>query len=439
MIQVQPAYKPLYENEDKFIILVTGGRGSAKSFNVSTFLERLSFEEGHKMLFCRYTMTSAELSVIPEFNEKIELDDTGEHFRVTKMEIVNKYSGSEILFRGIKTSSGKQTAKLKSIQGITTFVCDEAEEWTDEKDFDKLILSIRKQGIQLRAIIVMNPPDVNHFIYQRYIKDTHKVINIDGVDVQLSTHPSVLHIHTTYLDNLPNLNDVFMREVEEFKRKSIEQATKTDGSFDKHKFNNSKYAYIVIGRFSEIAEGVIFTSYEIVPEIPEWVTKRGLGMDFGFTHDPTAIIDCALYDEDLYLDELCYKTHMSTGEIIKELKRHTDKGRVISESADPRLVDEIRNAGIRIKPVNKGKRDNDGSVKAGIDKMLELKIKVTKRSYNLLEEFRNYTWDKDKDENFINEPIDAWNHGIDASRYWVLEEVLGKRDGNQDMSGIFSW
>lgn len=117
MIQVQPAYKPLYENEDKFIILVTGGRGSAKSFNVSTFLERLSFEEGHKMLFCRYTMSSAEISVISEFNEKIELDNTEEHFRVTKNEIVNKYSGSEILFRGIKTSSGKQTAKLKSIQG----------------------------------------------------------------------------------------------------------------------------------------------------------------------------------------------------------------------------------------------------------------------------------------------------------------------------------
>ncbi len=73
--------------------------------------------------------------------------------------------------------------------------------------------------------------------------------------------------------------------------------------------------------------------------------------------------------------------------------------------------------------------------------MLELNIKVTKRSYKLLEEFRNYnyTWDKDKDENFINEPIDTWNHGIDASRYWVLEEVLGKRDGNEDVFGILSW
>ncbi|MPM34678.1 hypothetical protein SDC9_81265 [bioreactor metagenome] len=422
MIKVQPVYNPLYENEDKFIILVTGGRGSAKSFNVSTFLERLSFEKGHLILFSRYTMTSAELSVIPEFNEKIELDNTEEYFSVTKNEIVNNYSGSEILFRGIKTSSGKQTAKLKSIQGLTTFVCDEGEEWTDEKDFDKIVLSIRKKGIQLRVIIVMNPPDVNHFIYQKYIKNTHKIIEIDGVDVQVSTHPNVLHIHTTYFDNIQNLNEVFLDEIEDIRKKSIEQCKKPDGSIDKHKFNNSKYAHVVIGRWAEIAEGVIFTSYEIVSEIPDWVKKRGIGVDFGFTNDPTAIIDCALHDNDLYLDELCYRTRMGTADIIKVLKLHKEKGRVISESADPRLVSEIRNSGIRIKPVDK----YPGSVKAGIDKMLELNLKITKRSYNILEERRQYTWDKDKNDNYTNEPIDDYNHAFDAARYWVLEEVLGK-------------
>lgn len=420
MINIQPVYEPLYENEDKFITLVTGGRGSAKSFNVSTFLERLSFEEGHIILFSRYTMTSAELSVIPEFNEKIELDNTDEHFTVTKTEIVNNYSGSEILFRGIKTSSGKQTAKLKSIQGLTTFVCDEAEEWTDEKDFDKLMLSIRKKGIQLRVIIVMNPPDINHFIYQRYIKNTHRIIDVDGIDIQISTHPNVLHIHTTYFDNLPNLNDTFLKEAEDIRTKSINQSTKADGSIDRHKFNNSKYAHVIIGRWAELAEGVIFTSYEIVSEIPDWVQKRGLGMDFGFSNDPTAIVDCGLYDNDLYLDETCYKTHMLTKDIVNVLKPQNK--RTISESADPRLISEIRNTGVNIHPVDK----YPGSIKAGIDKMLELNLKITKRSYNLLEEIRHYTWAKDKNDNYINEPIDDWNHAIDAVRYWVLEEVLGK-------------
>lgn len=421
MIEVQPIFEPLYENEDKFITLVTGGRGGAKSFNVSTFLERLSFEEGHKILFSRYTMTAADVSVIPEFNEKIELEGSTEHFKINKKDIVNKYSGSVVMFRGIKTSSGNQTANLKSIQGLTTFVCDEAEEWVSEEDFDKIVLSIRKKGIQNRVIIVMNPSDVNHFIYRKYIKDTHKTVNIDGVDCQISTHPNVLHIHTTYLDNEEYLSDEFREEVRELREKAIKDSTKPDGSIDKHKFNKSKYAHKIIGRWAAIAEGVIFTSYEIVPEIPDWVKKRGIGMDFGYTNDPTAILDCALLDNDFYLDEICYETGMLTRDIISKLKPHKSN-RVMSESADPRLVQEIKNGGINIYPVDK----YPGSIKAGIDKMLELNLKITKRSYNILEELRNYTWAKDKAGNFINEPIDDWNHAIDGARYWILGEILGK-------------
>lgn len=217
MIQPQDIYLPLYEDTDHFIILITGGRGSGKSFNAGTFIERLSFEAGHVILYCRYTMASAAISVIPEFTEKIEADGTGEFFNITKTDIENVVSGSRVLFRGIKTSSGNQTAKLKSIQGITTFVCDEAEEWTSEADFDKLVLSIRQKGIQNRVIIIMNPTDSNHFIYRKYIEKTHKLVNIDGVDVQISTHPNVLHIHTTYLDNLDNLSDEFLREIERMK------------------------------------------------------------------------------------------------------------------------------------------------------------------------------------------------------------------------------
>ena len=161
----QLPYASLYENTDKFITIVTGGRGSGKSYNVSVFLERLSFESGHKILFSRYTMASASMSIIPEFQEKIESDVVSECFDVTKTDITNTYSDSVIMFRGIKTSSGVQTAKLKSIQGLTTFVCDEAEEWTSEEDFEKIMLSIRQKGIQNRIIIIMNPCDSNHWVY----------------------------------------------------------------------------------------------------------------------------------------------------------------------------------------------------------------------------------------------------------------------------------
>lgn len=154
-IKPQKIYAPLYHNKDKFIILVTGGRGSGKSFNVSTFIERLLFEVRHpspakrivhQILYTRYTMVSAHISVIPEFMEKVELDGHSKFFKSTKTDVKNLRSGGCVMFRGIKTSSGIQTAKLKSIHGITTFVVDEAEEWVSEKEFETIMLSIRQLG-----------------------------------------------------------------------------------------------------------------------------------------------------------------------------------------------------------------------------------------------------------------------------------------------------
>ena len=133
MIATQSIYNPLYLDKEHFIILITGGRGSGKSFNASTFIERLTFEKSedktfaHTILYTRYTMVSAHMSIIPEMLEKVELDGTIKYFHATKTDIHNKRSKGSIMFRGIKTSSGNQTAKLKSIHGITTFVCDEAE------------------------------------------------------------------------------------------------------------------------------------------------------------------------------------------------------------------------------------------------------------------------------------------------------------------------
>lgn len=405
MITPQDIYLPLYEDTEHPIILITGGRGSGKSYNVGTFIERLSFEQGHVILYTRYTMTSANISVIPEFQEKIEADGTQEFFDVTKTDIVNTISDSKILFRGIKTSSGNQTAKLKSIQGITTFVCDEAEEWTNEEDFDKMRLSIRQKGIQNRVIIIMNPTDSSHFIYKKYIEKTHKLVNIDGVDVQISTHPSVLHIHTTYLDNALNLGHEFIKEVEMMREE-----------------NPDKYAHIIMGRWADIAEGAIFKNIHIIKEFPQDCDKVALCQDFGYTNDPTAIAMCGIKGNELYIDEICYKTHMLTKEIIEVLKKYP-RLKVISESADPRLIDEIHNAGILIYPVDKSGK----SIIAGIEKMLEMQIYVTERSYNMLKEFRNYVWDKDKDGKPINRPAEGQlDHLCDAVRYYVLGMLLGK-------------
>lgn len=409
MIKTHKVYYPIYANKDKFIILITGGRASGKSHFVSSFLERLTFEMTpvdkivHQILYTRYTMVSANISIIPEFLEKAELDGTQKYFRSTRSDVTNRMTGSTVMFRGLKTSSGNQTAKLKSIHGITTFVVDEAEEWVSEKEFETIMLSIRQKGIQNRIIIVMNPTDNNHWVYKRFIENTHKEVMYDGIPVQISTHPNVLHIHTTYLDNIENLSQEFINEVEDMKAN-----------------NPERYAHTVMGRWADVAEGAVFKHIGVVKEFPKWCKKVAIGLDFGYTNDVSAAMMCGMIDDNLYVDELFYRTSMLSSDLIKALHRYDMK--VFSDSADPRLVQEIHNGGIKIYPVEKGA----GSIIAGIDKMKSLNIFVTERSYNLRKEFLNYVWDKDKDGNYINQPIDAWNHGIDATRYWVLATLLGK-------------
>ena len=421
MIVPQEIYHPLYEDKEKFIILITGGRGSGKSFNASTFIERLTFEMTpvekivHQILYTRYTMVSAGISIIPEMMEKIDLDGTTKYFKTTKTDIVNKMTKSRIMFRGIKTSSGNQTAKLKSIQGITTFVCDEAEEWTSEDEFDKIMLSIRKKGIQNRIIIIMNPCDSNHFIYKKYIEKTHKLVEIDGVQVQVSTHPNVLHIHTTYFDNLDNLSPEFLKEVEDMKVS-----------------NPEKYAHVVIGRWADVAEGAVFKKWGIVKEFPQECKKVGIGQDFGFTNDPSAAVRCGIIDNRLYVDELFYETDMLSSAIANRLKPFSMK--VFADSQDPRLIQEIKNRGVNIYPVDKF----PGSIKAGIDKIKDMEFFVTERSYNIITELRKYVWDKDKDGNYINEPVDEYNHLMDAIRYYVLGCLLGRILKPKDLTGIFT-
>lgn len=390
---------------------------SGKSYGCATFIERLTFEMKrrgvgatqadkivHNILYSRYTMVSAAMSVIPEFMEKVEADGTGKYFHTTRTDVVNMMTGSKIMFRGLRTSSGNQTARLKSIHGITTFVCDEAEEWTSEREFDTIAYSIRQPGIQNRIIIMMNPTDSNHFIYQRYIKDTHEIQYFDGVPVQISTHPQVLHIHTTYLDNIDNLSQEFIDSARAMKEK-----------------NPERYAHVFMGQWADVAEGAVFKGWGVCDEFPQNAKKVAAGLDLGYTNDVSACVRCGVVGNDLYLDEVFYRTHMGVRELIDELKRLGLF--VYSDSADPRLIDEISHGGVVIYPVAKPA----GSIVAGIEKMKDFdNIFVTKRSHNLQDELRNYVWAKDKDGNYINYPEDHDNHAIDASRYFVNGCLLGK-------------
>ena len=220
---------------------------------------------------------------------------------------------------------------------------------------------------------------------------------------ELNREKRTFHFISTYKDN-PFLEQNIIDEIESLKDK-----------------NHSLWQIYGLGQ-QAVIEGLVFNNVHECESMPTDIEKSYIGMDFGFTHDPTAIVEVAIRGNDCYIDEICYNTNMLTSDIIKVLKQPQCKGhKVISESADPRLVQEIYRAGINIHPVNKFK----GSIEAGITKMLEYRLHITRNSTNVKKEFKNYTYAQDKEGKWLNQPIDAYNHAIDAIRYVFLEQIIG--------------
>ena len=207
-------YKPLWISKYRYCIL-TGGRGSGKSFAMQTFLRDLTFEAGHKIAATRYTMVSAEKSVIPEFRSKIEAENLERFFELNGRTYVNNKSKSELFFMGLKTSSGIQTASLKSIEGLTTWAMEEAEELIDDGTeteactMDKIDDSIRKKGATLRTILAWNPSSEESFIFQRFFKSRNVPIDFNGIV------DDTLYIYTSYKDNIVNLHQSFINKAEQ--------------------------------------------------------------------------------------------------------------------------------------------------------------------------------------------------------------------------------
>lgn len=236
MISLNDKFKPLGSDSRYFV--VTGGRGSGKSYSLNLFLLLLTYEVGHVILFTRYTLTSAHVSIIPEFIDKIDTANLRQDFHITKDEIINLKTGSKILFKGIKTSSGTQTANLKSLAGVTTWVLDEAEELNDENIFDKIDFSIRVKGIQNRVILILNPSTKEHFIYKRFFERN----GVEGGSNMIKNDTT--YIHTTYLDNIDNLSDSYLERIKYIKEN-----------------NPSKYKHVILGGWLNKAEGVVFNSF----------------------------------------------------------------------------------------------------------------------------------------------------------------------------------
>jgi phage terminase large subunit len=163
-------------------------------------------------------------------------------------------------------------------------------------------------------------------------------------------------------------------------------------------------------------EGVIFSNWKIINTIPAEAKLVGIGLDFGYTNDPTAIIEVYNYNGQRIVNELKYQTGMLNSDIAKELPKNVV---VYADSSEPKSIDEIRRYGITIKGVTKGK----DSINYGIDIMQQQEYLVTSQSTNLIKELRAYCWDQDKTGKQLNKPQGKQDHGIDALRYHEMETL----------------
>jgi phage terminase large subunit len=390
-------FKPLFDLPSGVrYYIVTGGRFSSKSYSVSTAVCTHVNNENRKALYSRYTLTSAKDSIIPEFAEKIDLLGIGDWYE-SKVDRIVGPKNREVVFKGLRTSAGNQTAKLKSLKGFSIFVLDEAEEENDEQSFDRINLSIRELGPQNIVVLILNPCTKEHWIYKRFFESMGVQAGFNGVK------ENVCYIHTTYLDVIEHVPADYINEIEILKRN-----------------NPKKYDHVIMGGWLDAAEGVVFDNWEygaFDDSLP-----HGYGLDFGFFPDPDCLIKVAIDHKRkiIYCKQEFRINNAGVDTLALKIKQHSIAGLTIfADSKENRLIPDLKGRGVTgIKECIKG----PGSVLSGIKLMQDFKIIVDPSSTDIGAEFNNYVWSDKKS----GVPIDAYNHAIDAIRYYVQSIIKPK-------------
>ena len=357
-----------------------GSSRSGKTYN--TLLWLIGFVVNnplfvYKVSVVRATLPALKGSVLEDFKEILKRMNRWKEQSFNKTDLIYTFdNGSTFEF-----FSSDNEQKLRGRKRDILFV-NEANEIT------QIMWQQLKMRTTMFAIIDYNPS----------FSDDHWICSVNQEE-------KTYHFITTFEDNIQNLEQPVIDEIKSLKYK-----------------NPTLWQIYGEGK-QAIVEGLVFPNFETIADIPTQIDKTFIGIDYGYTNDPTAIVEVGIEGENIYIREIAYQTHLMTNEIAQILKKQGKK--VISESADPRMIDELARGGVNIVPVQKYK----GSIEAGISKMQTMKIHVTKDSTNVIKEFKNYTYEKNREGKYLNTPIDMFNHAIDATRYVILTTVMTRKVG----------
>ena len=377
---VNGAYMPyLYDYSHRYEVYY-GGAGSGKSVFIAQKLILKALKSKRKVLIIRKTLNSQKDSCWRLILEQLS-DLNIRHMckvRITDFAI-ELPNGSVMLFKGLDDSE-----RIKSIVGITDIWIEEATELIEE-DFDQLDLRLRARADSLQMFVSFNPISKVNYVYRKWFAETAVV----GDDT--------LIVKTTYKDN---------RFLPEEYIQSLENKIHTNPTY---------YRIYAMGEFCSL-DKLVYNNWRVQAFEPPADGKLIVGLDFGFTNDPTAIVASIVKGDDIYV----FREYTGTGKTNQQIAEIITnmgfaKSTIIADSAEPKSVAEIRRCGImRIRESQKGK----DSIIHGIQRLQGYNLIVHPSCENIIMELENYSWIKDKlTGEYTNKPVDMFNHSLDALRY----------------------
>lgn len=399
---INPIFQDIFSDEidDPRYYQVYGGRGSAKSTSaaLASVQKASSRRWRHKILYLRQTMTTLEDSSIADVRSAIVMLNVQKEFREKKGVITNIKTGNTISFKGIRTS-GNNTAKLKSLSGVTTLIIEEAEEVESFEEFSKVDESIRIKGIPLKVILVYNPSSA----LQSWI---HKEWFIEGQPNRLRFVDTIF-IHSTYLDNIENLNWSVVKRYEMLKVT-----------------NPTYYKNTILAEWTLEVAGRLYAGWgeydSFHNEGDTWY-----GLDFGYGgKDNTAMVKIVWFEDCYYVTELFSVNKLKIRDMIQLMKDNFVpwNAKIYADSAMPLLITEVRDAGW--KSVRKAYK---GNVEAGIKKVQDKNIVLIGDNPNLYESYM--TFKRDKNNKLPHEPdeLAALRYAINSKRPVKLASTQRRR------------
>ena len=365
----------------KFIMAVKGA-GSGKSHFITQKLIIKACKEKRKVLVVRKVMATQKDSCWQLFLDMFSAFNLTPYITINKTNFtITLSNGSVFLFKGLDDKE-----KIKSIVGITDIWAEECSEFVDE-DITQLDLRLRAKVNNLQLYFSFNPISKANWTYKKWFAEKSVV------------DENTLIVQTTYKDNR-FLPEAYIKSIEDLKSR-----------------NYTFYKVYALGEFATL-DKLVFTNWEIKQFNHEQIQGELLiGLDWGFVNDKTALICSLLVEEEqaIYIFDAFGQTGLTNPQIASMIKeKGYSKSLIIADSAEPKSIEEIKQNGItKVKPAKKGK----GSIIAGIQKLQAYRIYILPSLLDVIEEFQNYSWKKNKEGEYINEPIDDFNHYIDALRY----------------------